>query len=108
MGLPKAVRNGGQFIFGTVFEVFEKNEGYKNKEGEWVRSKHWVIDLRKRIDLRGKEREVSQFVTFTQDQIKLNIHEKYKALEGTFVGVAVRTYYERSILDDIEPVSLVE
>jgi len=108
MGLPVALRQGGQFLFGTIYEVFEKTEGYKNKQDEWVRSKHWVIELRKQIVLRGREREVSQFVTLTQDQVKLKLQEKYQALEGTFVGLPVRNYYDRLLLDGLDPISLAE
>ena len=99
MGLPLSIREGGLFLAGTVFEVFEKTDRYKNREGEWVSNKHWTVDIKKKLTLRGKDREVSQLVTFTQEQVKNGIHSSFMKLEGTLVVVPVRAYYEGLVLD---------
>jgi small nuclear ribonucleoprotein (snRNP)-like protein len=110
MGLPAALRAGGQFIFGTVFEVFEKAEGFKDKNtGEWVRSKHWVVELKSQIVLRGRSREVSNLVYLSSDQVKAKVHEKFMSLENTFVCFPVfNGAFQRVMLQGDAVVNLSE
>lgn len=108
MSLPQVLRNGGHFICGQVFEVFQKSEGYRGHEG-WVRSEHWVVEVRKMQIVRGKERELSEFVYLSNDQVKRKVHEKLKALEGTYACFSVySSSFNRMMMSGDEPVNLAE
>lgn len=109
MGLPKTLRDGGAFVTGSLFEVFQKSEGYKDKEGVWQKSEHWVLDIKSSKVVRGKSRDISQFVYLSSDQVKRKVHEKFKELEDTFVCLAVfPSSFQRLMLDGDAPVNLSE
>lgn len=108
MGLPVVLRNGGHWIGGTVFEVYQKTEGYRGNEG-WVRSEHWVLEVRKIEIVRGKERELPNYIYLSADQVKRKVHEKLKALEGTYAMFAVYSgNYNRMMLVGDDALSLAE
>lgn len=109
MGLPKVFREGGAFVTGSLFEVFQKTEGYKDKDGVWQKSEHWVLDIKSTKVIRGKSRDVSQFVYLSADQVKRKVHEKLKELEDTFVCFPVfPSSFQRLILDGDTSLNLSE
>lgn len=109
MSLPAFIRNGGSFVSGTLYEVFQKSEGYKDKDGLWVKDPHWVVDVKCTKVIRGKQREISQFVYLSADQVNRKVHEKLQQLENTLVVFTVFSgSFQRFMLDDDTPVNLSE
>lgn len=110
MGLPAALRQGGQFTFGTFYEVYQKNESYLDESGRRQQVPHWVLVINKIETVRGKERTFGQTVYFTDDQVKRKVHEKFLNIpEGQLIGVPILIgNYKRALLLSDDVLSLAE
>lgn len=110
MGLPAALRQGGQFTFGTFYEVYLKKDYYFDESGKRLPIEHWVMSINKTEMLRGKERVFPQLVYFTDEQVKRRVYEKFQNIpEGQLIGVPIMIgNYKRALLLSDDVLSLAE
>lgn len=86
--LPKSVSDGGLFVVGVLYDVFEKRESpYINKKGEEVpESYHWCLEIRSiLVNEHGLDVQSLNYVYLTKQQVKDKVFESLKPLVGTVV-----------------------
>lgn len=86
--LPTCVSDGGVFVVGVLYNVFERREPpYINKKGEHMpESYHWCAEIRSVLtNEHGLDVQSLNYVYLTKSQIQAKAQDTLKTLIGTVV-----------------------